>query len=116
MKYTATSPRVPAIEDWYDFEEEEDKFYNALDTIMPDADKIDKDEATITEYEDDWLTDEIWEEVGKLEKLAKQLDEVVKPTIKQNRSKWNWKCNKLKSLGWNWSRWDWSRPNNPQMS
>ena len=59
VKYAAASPRVSAIEDWYDFQEEEDEFYDTLDTYVPDADKINKDGPTRTKDEDDWLKEEI---------------------------------------------------------
>ena len=82
MNYAAASPRVPAIEDWYNFEEEEDyEFHDALDSHEPDANAEHKDKATLTKDDDDWLSEEIQEEVRKLEQLAKQLDEVVTPAI-----------------------------------
>ena len=82
MNYAAASPRVPAIEDWYNFEEEEDyEFHDALDSHEPDANAEHKDKATLTKDDDDWLSEEIQKEVRKLEQLAKQLDEVVTPAI-----------------------------------
>ena len=74
---------MPVIEDWYDFEEEEDyEFYDALDTHVPDADTNSEKKVTMIKDKNDWLSKEIQDEVRKLEQLANQLDEVVKPEMK----------------------------------
>ena len=62
---------MPAIEDWYDFDEEEDyEFTDALDTDVPGVDANSKDEATIIRDEDDWLSEKILDKVGQLEELS----------------------------------------------
>ena len=82
MKYAAASQRVPAIEYWCDFEKDKDyELHDALDTRAPDANAVDNDETILTKDDDDWLSEDIQEEMRKLEQLAKQLDKVVTPTI-----------------------------------
>ena len=82
VNYAAASPRVLATDDWYDFKEEGNcKFYDALDSHAPNVNAEHKNEATLTKDDDDWLLEEIQEEMRKLEQLAEQLDEVTKPTI-----------------------------------
>ena len=53
---------------------------------MPDADTNSKDEATIIRDEDDWLSEEIRDEVRKLQELTQQLDRVAKPEASQRCS------------------------------
>ena len=92
VRDAAASPSVPATEDWYNFKEEEDyEFYNALETHMPDVGANSKDEVTIIREEDDWLSEEIKNEVRKQEKLAQQLDEVVKPEASQEMEQLCWR-------------------------
>ena len=51
----AASPRVPAYKDYFNFEEE-DIFYDALDTHVPEANNK---EIIQTRTNDDWLSDDI---------------------------------------------------------
>ena len=99
VRDTAASPRMPAIEDWYDFEEGECyEFYDALDTHMSNADTNNKDEATIVRDEDDWLLEEIRDAGPKLEGLTQQLDRVVKPEASQELEQLCWRL-KAKQTG-----------------
>ena len=58
---------------------------------MPEVDTNSKDEATIIRDEDDWLSEEIKNKVRKLEKLAQQLNEVVKPEASQELEQLCWR-------------------------
>lgn len=93
-------PRVPAFKDCKEFEEcqdfEEDKFYDIWD-MMPEADSDGK--TTETKKEDnDWLTDDIREEVKKLEQLAQQLDKVVKPVMKAKPEQLEWEMQEIEKF------------------
>ena len=65
---------------------------------MPDADANSKGEATIIRDDDDWLLEEIRDEVRKLDELTQQLDRVVKPEASQELEQLCWRL-KAKQTG-----------------
>ena len=58
---------------------------------MPDADANSKGEATIIRDDDDWLSEEIRDEVRKLEELTQQLERVVKAEASQELEQLCWR-------------------------
>lgn len=61
---------------------------------MPEPGQSNVNEDT-TKDDDDWLTDEIREEVRKLEQLEQQLSEVVKPEVNQETEQLEWKTQQI---------------------
>ena len=61
---------------------------------MPEPGQSNVKEDT-TKDDDDWLTDEIREEVRKLDQLEQQLSEVVKPEVNQETEQLKWKTQQI---------------------